>query len=136
MQVSQANIKSETSEDKVYTIYFISNINSDYPYEIVCNCDGYKNKGTCKHIEKYDPSVSELYKTSSNYCYETSNHIKITTKEIQSETNKEVSYILQYLFWNNEEIPREMICSCKGYFYRRYCKHLNKYNPYNKLKMT
>lgn len=130
MQVSQNTIKSESDPNKTYTLYFISKTVSDIPYEIVCNCPGYKFSGKCVHVKKYDPSVSDLYKNGSKYNYENVDQVKITTKDIQSDTNVDQQYKLQYLFWNNEEKPREMICSCKGYFYRGYCKHIKNYNPY------
>lgn len=55
--------------------------------------------------------------------------IKIYKTKIDSDTDANTKYDLVFVKWNNEDIPRDIICSCKGYQYREKCKHIYRHNP-------
>ena len=57
--------------------------------------------------------------------------LEIRKTIINSETDNTKSYEFYYVLWKNENIPREIICSCPGYQYHGKCKHLEKYDPIN-----
>lgn len=57
--------------------------------------------------------------------------LEIRKTIINSETDNTKSYEFYYVLWKNENIPREIICSCPGYQYHGKCKHLIKYDPEN-----
>ena len=55
--------------------------------------------------------------------------ITLHKSSIVSDTNDKLKYDLIFVKWNDEESPREIICSCKGYQYRETCKHFHRYDP-------
>lgn len=59
-------IKSETDSNKQYEMYYFLWKKDENPREIICSCPGYKYRGKCKHIEKYDPSNSDLWKSAKS----------------------------------------------------------------------
>ena len=59
-------IKSETDSNKQYEMYYMIWKNENTPKEIICSCLGYQYRGKCKHIEKYDPENSNLWKSAKS----------------------------------------------------------------------
>lgn len=55
--------------------------------------------------------------------------ISVYKSQIDSETVENLKYDLLFIKWDDEEFPREIICSCKGYKYNEKCKHIDKYDP-------
>lgn len=55
-------IDSDSYSSVKYDVVYVKWDDEEVPWEIICSCKGYKYHGKCKHIDRYDPSVSELWR--------------------------------------------------------------------------
>ena len=62
LEIRKIFIKSETDINKTYSIIYAIWKNDITPRDIICSCPGYQYHGKCKHIIKYDPANSNLWK--------------------------------------------------------------------------
>jgi len=58
------NIKF-TKDTDIY-LYNIINIDNNKHIDTICTCPGFKWRGYCKHIDKYNVNKSDLWKNSKN----------------------------------------------------------------------
>ncbi len=109
-------------------LYFTWNDDSLNPRNIICSCQDYIKNDKCKHIETYDPINSDLWKTSKTHSQTNSSTFDIKKIIIKSETYCDIHYYIYYIFLKNNNKHIDTICTCPGFKWRGYCKHIDKYN--------